>query len=116
MKRSNKKVLVFLIIMLTLVMTAAPTTAFAEEKKDMWVKLGRGVGNVIFFFVEPLHQIVRMAETERWPIAVAGGIPKGIMMAGVRLAAGIYEVVTFPFPIPSGYRAIMEPEFIIPPA
>ncbi|MDP3921109.1 MAG: exosortase system-associated protein, TIGR04073 family [Candidatus Omnitrophota bacterium] len=116
MKRSNKNVLIPLIIMMTLVVTASPTTAFAQEKKDMWVKLGRGVGNVLFFFWEPLHQIEEMAKTERWPIAIAGGFPKGILMAGVRLLVGVYEIATFPIPIPSGYQAIMEPEFIIPPA
>ena len=39
-------------------------------------------------------------------------LAKGIGMTIVRTGAGIYEVVTFPFPIPEDYGPVLEPEFV----
>ena len=80
----------------------------------MWTKLGRGVSNVVLAPVEIFAQPGYMAKTERWPIAAFGGVPKGILMTGARLGVGISEILTFPLPIPSHYRPIMEPELAIP--
>ena len=85
-----------------------------EKGNDMWVKLGRGLGNTFLGFFETAHQPAQMARTERWPIAFLGGFPKGILFGIWREALGVYEVVTFPIPVPAGYRPLIEPEFIIP--
>lgn len=82
----------------------------------MWTKLGRGMGNAAFGWLEILHQPINMGKQERWPFAIFGGVPKGIVYAVGRTLVGVYEVVTFPVPLPSGYHAMMEPEFIIPRA
>ena len=88
----------------------------AVKKNDGWIKLGRGLGNLTTGMFEVLNQPAQMAKTERWPIALLGGIPKGVGVAFWRTFLGIYETVTFPFPIPAGYRPMMEPEFVIPPS
>nr|MBP6943473.1 exosortase system-associated protein, TIGR04073 family [Candidatus Omnitrophota bacterium] len=40
------------------------------------------------------------------------GTIKGLGLGLVRTGAGIYEAVTFPFPIPEGYEPIVKPEFV----
>ena len=81
---------------------------------DAWTKLGRGFGNLAFGALEICRQPSELAKNQRWPIAVAGGVPKGILYFVARELVGVYEIVTFPIPLPSGYRTIMEPDFIIP--
>ncbi|MBI3317342.1 MAG: exosortase system-associated protein, TIGR04073 family [Candidatus Omnitrophica bacterium] len=89
-------------------------SASAAHAADMWSKLGRGGGNVAFGALEIFNQPVQMAKTERWPIALIGGLPKGVVMGALRIAVGVYETVTFPVPLPKDYRIIMHPEFVIP--
>lgn len=81
--------------------------------KDPFVKLGRGLGNTVFGFFEILRQPALMAKTERWPIALGGGIPKGALYAVARTVVGVYEAATFPIPAPQNYEPIMKPEFVI---
>jgi putative exosortase-associated protein (TIGR04073 family) len=40
------------------------------------------------------------------------GLGKGLGHTLLRMGTGVYEVVTFPFPLPEGYRPIVEPEFV----
>ena len=86
----------------------------AHAENNMWTKLGRGIGNIVCAPLETVYQSSLLAKTERWPIAIFGGVPKGIVYGIARGALGVYETLTFPFPIPPGYEKIMEPEFIIP--
>ena len=88
--------------------------AAAFSQDQMWTKLGRGMGNITFCYLEIFRQIGELAETERWPIAGFGGVFKGVIYTGVRAAAGVYEVATFPVPIPKNYRVIMKPDFVVP--
>ena len=37
---------------------------------------------------------------------------KGIGMTLVRTGAGIFEVATFPFPVPEAYKPVIEPEYV----
>jgi putative exosortase-associated protein (TIGR04073 family) len=55
-----------------------------------------------------------MSQTERAPIALFGGVGKGIAYMVGRIVTGVYETVTFPVPIPPGYRPIIEPDVPIP--
>ena len=102
---------IFLVSVLFLSLFLPHSLVFAD---DGWIKLGRGLGNVFFGVFEIVNQPAQMAKTQRWPIALFGGVPKGIVYAIARTGVGIYEVFTFPFPIPSGYKTIMEPDFIVP--
>lgn len=81
-----------------------------------WVKLGRGMMNVLTGFYEIPYQVMEIGKTERWPIAVGAGLGKGLYRGVLRTLTGVYEVVTFPVPLPPQYRPIMYPEFIVPPA
>lgn len=90
------------------------TPFFGTKESNMWTKLGRGLGNLVFGWVEIFNQPVQMAKTERWPIAVLGGIGRGIVVGTLRTLIGIYETASFPFPVPEDYKPILYPEFIIP--
>ena len=104
-----------IMILALLFQTFAATTAFAEEEKDMWVKLGRGSTNIATGWVEVFNQPLQMAKTERWAIAMGGGVPKGIFMALMRTLVGAYETLTFVIPNGErGYAGFLEPEMIIP--
>lgn len=83
--------------------------------QTMWSKAGRGVSNILLGWTEMAYQPVLMAEEgHRWPVALGGGLVKGIFYGVNRTLAGVYELVTFPVAIPLGYRPIIEPEMPFP--
>ena len=73
------------------------------EGNNMWTKLGRGLSNIIICPVELFNQPSQMGKTERWPIALTGGVFKGVLFTVIRGVVGVYETVTFPVPIPEDY-------------
>ena len=40
------------------------------------------------------------------------GIPLGFLKGFLRTGAGLYEMLTFPFPMPSDYSPVLYPEYI----
>lgn len=80
---------------------------FAED--DAFTKFGRGMANILISPAELYAQPWLLMKDQPIPIAICGGLMKGIAMLVAREAVGIYEVLTFPIPVPSGYRAIIEP-------
>jgi len=57
----------------------------------------------------------RVLETTEASGAATGftwGTLRGLGHGFIRTAAGAYELATFPFPAPAGYRSIMDPEFV----
>ena len=40
------------------------------------------------------------------------GLAKGLGMTLVRTGSGIFEIATFPFPLPEDYKPILEPEYV----
>lgn len=81
---------------------------------NRWTKFGRGCSNIVFSGTELIYQPYFMFHKERFPVALFGGVLKGAFYAVGRAAVGLYEVVTFPLPLPSGYRPIIEPDIPIP--
>ena len=73
-------------------------------------KLGRGIANVLFGIVEVPNQITK-ATSEHGGGALPYGIGKGFVRWFGRELAGVYDIVTFPVPIPKGYKPVMKPEF-----
>jgi len=75
-------------------------------------KLGRGLANTVTFPLEIPANIKKVNESDGPLMAVTYGLGKGLYMAVVRAAAGVYEVATFPFPFPGDFVPIVtEPEF-----
>ena len=75
-------------------------------------KLARGFVNTVTGWVEIPK---RMQETTAASGVGAGltfGLLRGVGYGFVRTLAGVYEVVTFPFPAPPDYRPVMQPEYV----
>ena len=77
-------------------------------------KLGRGVANVVTSPFE-LPKGMGDASAERGAFAgLTWGILQGTVNIVKRAAVGVYEIATFPLPIPKNYEPILEePEFFL---
>ncbi|MBN1354570.1 MAG: exosortase system-associated protein, TIGR04073 family [Candidatus Omnitrophica bacterium] len=103
-----RKAVVFISI-ITIVFMSAVSYADGPIKK-----LGRGVANVISCPLE-IPKGISDANTQNGPIAaMTFGLLKGVFMTFVRGGIGVYEVVTFPIPLPTNYAPILtDPEFFL---
>jgi len=99
-----------LIIALVMVMVLA--VASSSYAQDPAKKLGRGLANILTGWIELPKNIYDVSVEENPLAGLTIGLAKGIGMTIVRTGAGIYEVVTFPFPIPEDYGPVLEPEFV----
>ena len=80
--------------------------------QDAWKKLGRGVVNTFTGWLEIPKGIVDESKANNVFTGLTVGTIKGLGLGLVRTGAGIYEAITFPFPIPEGYEPIVKPEFV----
>jgi len=86
-------------------------TAYADNALK---KLGRGIANVVTCPFEILYRIGEVNEESGPLAAFTWGVLDGFWRMGVRAVAGVYEVVTFPLPVPKGYRPVVDdPEFFM---
>ncbi len=90
-------------------MLAVTTVCFAQ---DPFTKLGRGVANTLTGWVELPKNIYNTSVEENAFAGITLGLAKGVGMTIVRTGAGIYEIATFPFPIPESYKPILDPEYV----
>src|SRR3989338_2153846 len=75
-------------------------------------KLVRGLTNVVTGWVEVPK---RVQETTAQSGAFSGftwGLLRGVGRGFIRTVGGAYEVITFPFPAPPGYRPVMRPTYV----
>ncbi|MCX7017123.1 MAG: exosortase system-associated protein, TIGR04073 family [Candidatus Sumerlaeota bacterium] len=102
------------------VLAAAATASYADDVSrnasdsgKMFDKLGRGIVNTLTGFVEvPKNMAREWRRTDPFTGCIVGFI-KGVGWGWGRTWTGIYDVVTFPLPIPEGYVPLMEPEFVL---
>lgn len=84
------------------------------DLEKMAHKLGRGVTNLLFGWIEIPRQIAKgWRETEPFTGTIVG-LVKGVGWGFARTVAGAYEIITFPFPVPRDYVPVMQPEFVLP--
>ena len=99
-----------MIIAIALIMVfSLTTTCFAQ---DAGKKLIRGLANILTGWVELPKNIYDTSVEDNVFSGLTIGLAKGIGMTIVRTGAGIYETITFPFPIPENYAPVLEPEYI----
>lgn len=105
---------------LTLVLVAGTASAASEDVArqqtdagKMMHKLGRGVVNVLTCWVEWPRNIAKEWEKTDPVTGFVVGSVKGIGWGFARFATGVYDTVTFPFPVPENYQPMIEPEFVI---
>ena len=94
------------VVMLLCMMTSI---CFAQ---DAFTKLGRGVANTLTGWIELPKNIYNTSVEGNAFTGMTLGLAKGAGMTFVRTGAGIYEIATFPFPLPENYRPILEPEYV----
>jgi putative exosortase-associated protein (TIGR04073 family) len=75
-------------------------------------KLGRGITNVATGWVEIPKEIGRSVEKSGDFAGLVVGPFKGIAKAIGRTIVGVYEVVTFPIPLPRRYEPVIEPAYV----
>lgn len=95
--------------LLALFVMTTTTVCFAQ---DPFTKLGRGVANTLTGWVELPKNIYDTSVEDNAFAGMTLGLAKGAGMTLVRTGAGIYEIATFPFPLPEDYRPILEPEYV----
>lgn len=83
--------------------------AYAE---NALIKLGRGLVNTATGWLEVPKKIYGTSKDENVFVGITVGTAKGLGWGVMRTAAGIYEVVTFPFPIPESYESIIDPAYV----
>ena len=102
-----KKIFGILFISLLVIGMASP--AYCD---DSMKKFGRGVCNILTCPFELFEQVKRVNNSDGPMAAMTYGAVKGIAMVGVRAIVGVFEVATFPIPVPEGYGPILkDPEF-----
>lgn len=74
-------------------------------------KLGRGFANVLFGIAEVPNQIHYTNRTDGGGAAASLGVGRGLLKFLAREVVGVWEIVTFPVPVPAGYKPVMQPEF-----
>ena len=113
----RRKVVPLMILTLSLfAMGASPARAedySSQTGRGVVTKLFRGIANAATGWLEIPKQI-----SLEWQSGGAGrgatvGFAKGIGWAVARSVIGAYEIVTFPVPVPQGYRHIMDPEYVL---
>jgi len=104
------KKLFFAAIVLSLILISA-TPAFCDGPTT---KLGRGICNMIFFPLEIPEQISRMNSSDGPLAASTVGVLKGFGCAIGRMGVGLFETITFAFPVPKHYKPILDdPEYFL---
>jgi putative exosortase-associated protein (TIGR04073 family) len=95
---------------LALLVALAPATADAQ-RYTAGRKFGRGLAAMTCGFLEVPGNIVETSR-ERGPgWGITLGFAEGLGKLVVRELVGVYEFVTAPFPVPGGYKPIIQPEY-----
>lgn len=100
-----------LVLFVTIILSSA--AVYADNAVD---KLGRGTANVITSPFE-LPSTMGQAAEENGPFAgFTIGAFKGTANFVKRAVVGVYEMATFPLPLPKNYAPILtEPEYFLQP-
>ncbi len=72
-------------------------------------KLGRGISNLLFGITELPHEIAKVNDREGNSAAAGYGVVRGVGRSGLRMGAGIFEILTWPIPAVRGtYFPVLE--------
>jgi putative exosortase-associated protein (TIGR04073 family) len=92
---------------LVLVLAAAVPSAAQTAAR----KAGRGLAGMTTAFLEVPGNMVAETRAEGPGMGIPLGFAKGLGMIVPRVLVGVWEFVTAPFPLPAGFRPILQPEF-----
>ena len=88
-------------------------TANVDYGTGVGKKLGRGISNIAFGWLEFPKGIQDVGEQNNFIAGITWGPIYGLGKAVARTVAGAYEVVTFPVPVPANFEPLVRPEFML---
>lgn len=95
------------------VRAADPYESNPGPEPGMGYKFGRGAVNVLTCWTEiPRNVAIEWQRTD----PASGfflGVGKGLGYGYTRFVGGVYDMVTFAFPVPMGFAPVMDPEFSV---
>jgi putative exosortase-associated protein (TIGR04073 family) len=104
-----------LVFVLLVLLDRSATVTFAEEEPvagQAAKKAVRGLANAGLGVVVEIPKTVYYGTLEDGPLyGLTVGVLEGLSWGIARALTGVYEVVTFPFPIPEEYRPIYQPQY-----
>jgi len=104
-----KKMFLVVVVLSLIVISATP--AFCDGPVT---KLGRGICNMATFPLEIPEQISRVNSSDGPLAASTVGVLKGFGWAVGRACVGVFETVTFIFPMPKNYEPVLkDPEYFL---
>jgi putative exosortase-associated protein (TIGR04073 family) len=92
--------------------------AWADEPsvpEQIGTKLVRGLANLTTGVGEIPKQIYLIGKREGWVQGAVRGPLEGLGMFIARTVVGVYDVVTFPVPVPSRYQPVLLPDYVWQP-
>ncbi len=121
MYKVKRGMLLFVMMCMIILVSSVATNSWATDMErenshfgKMAHKLSRGVMNVLTGWMEiPYNMAETWKKTDPFTGCVVGGI-KGFFWGWARTCTGVFDIVTFPFPVPKDYDPLMEPEYILP--
>ena len=105
----RKKILISIIFLVFLASSVPPIHA----EDNFARKLGRGCANLFLGWLEIPKEVGDTLEDEGEVAACFAAPFTGLVKGLIRTVVGAYEIITFPIPIPGGYRPVLEPEFVL---
>ena len=101
--------------LLAVISVGAWVQSAAAEPMDIEKSLqkgARGAVNTVTGWVEVPKRIHETSITDGALAGFTWGLLRGLGYGFIRTAAGVYELVTFPFPAPPGYAPVIDPEYV----
>ncbi len=74
-------------------------------------KLQRGFLNIALSPIEISKELDKEKKVDSFIPSWFSGIGRGSFYAVGRALTGVYDMLTFPFPVPAGYEPLVSPEF-----
>src|SRR5207244_1998899 len=93
-------------LVIGLLLLAAPADAQTATRKFL-----RGLAGMTTAFLEVPGNMVAETDARGAGEGIPLGFAKGVGMIVPRVLVGVWEFVSAPFELPSGYRPILRPEF-----
>jgi putative exosortase-associated protein (TIGR04073 family) len=97
---------------LALSVTAAAGSAWGAEAtaERISLKAARGVDNTLLGLIGDWRKTVYYQSRDNGPpYGMTVGVVQGLAVGLARTGVGLYELATFPVPVPTGYRPILSP-------
>lgn len=106
----SPKSLVSILILSILAFSPCLYAAEMAQKNTAIHKLQRGFVNIALSPVEVSAELAKEKKVDSAVPSWGTGILRGSFYAVGRALSGVYDIVTFPVPIPQNYESLVEPE------